>query len=131
MNALDTNALVRFLVNDDEKQALAVKKTVLETEKKGERLFIPLAVILETIWVLSSVYEHSTENILHALEGLLCVAVFKIDEHDRVSKMCHRAAVQDVDPADLIIGLTSLDHGCATTLTFDKKAARSELFTLI
>jgi predicted nucleic-acid-binding protein len=131
MRALDTNALVRFLVRDDEKQAQAVKKILLDAEIKGETLFIPYAVLLEMIWVLSSVYDYSKKEIVGALENLLIVAVFQIEEHERVANVCRIALKQDIDLADLLIGVTSRDHGCVTTLTFDKKAARSELFTLI
>jgi predicted nucleic-acid-binding protein len=41
------------------------------------------------------------------------------------------AAKSSEDLADLLIGLTAYDNGCTATLTFDKKAARSSLFTLI
>jgi predicted nucleic-acid-binding protein len=131
MRALDTNALVRFLVRDDENQAQAVKKILLDAEIKGETLFIPFVVLLEMIWVLSSVYDYSKKEIVEALENLLVVAVFQIEEHERVANVCRIALKQDIDLADLLIGVTSRDHGCVTTLTFDKKTARSELFTLI
>jgi predicted nucleic-acid-binding protein len=131
MKALDTNALVRFLVRDDEKQAQAVKKILLDAENKGTALFIPLAVTLEMVWVLSSVYEYSREEIIRALENFLVLPVFHIEEHERVATLCRIAGKQESDPADLLIGLTSHDKGCETTLTFDKKAARSDLFTLI
>ena len=36
MRALDTSAIVRFLVRDDEKQAQAIRRILLETEKKGD-----------------------------------------------------------------------------------------------
>jgi predicted nucleic-acid-binding protein len=131
MRALDTNALVRFLVRDDEKQAQAVKKILLDAEKKGAALFIPLAVTLELIWVLSSVYERTREEIVRVLENVLILSVFQVEEHERVATLCRIAPKHDSDLADLLIGLTSRDKGCETTLTFDKKAARSGLFTLV
>lgn len=131
MKGLDTNALVRFFVRDDEKQAQAVRKVLLHAEKKGDILFVPIAVTLETIWVLSSVYEYSREEIVQALESLLILSVLRVEEHERIARICLNARAQDADLADLLIGLTSRDKGCETTLTFDKKAARSDLFTLI
>ena len=131
MKALDTNALVRFLVRDDEKQAQAVKKILLDAETKGTLLFIPLSVTLEMVWVLSSVYEYSREEIIRALENLLILSVFQVEEHERVATLCRIAVKQDSDLADLLIGLTARDRGCETTLTFDKKAAQSDFFTLI
>ncbi len=131
MKGLDTNAVVRFLVRDDEKQAQAVRKLLVDAEKKGDSFFIPIAVTLETIWVLSSVYECSKSEIVQALEGLLVLSVLALEEHERVANLCRIALTHDADLPDLLIGLTSHDRGCITTLTFDKTAARSELFTLI
>lgn len=131
MKGLDTNALVRFLVRDDEKQAQAVRKLLLDAEKKGDILFVPFAATLGAIWVLSSAYEYCREEIVQALEGLLILSVLRIEEHERIASVCRIAPEQDADLADLLIGLTSRDKGCETTLTFDKKAAQSDLFTLI
>jgi predicted nucleic-acid-binding protein len=131
MKALDTNALVRFLVRDDEDQAQAVRRIILDAEKKNDILFIPLAVMLETMWVLSSAYAYSREQIVQTLENLLLVSVLDVEEREKIRELCSIASKTDADLADLLIGLTSRDHGCETTLTFDKRAARSGLFTLI
>lgn len=131
MTGLDTNALVRFLVRDDEKQAQVVRKVLLNAEKKGDVLFIPLIATLETIWVLSSVYGYSRQEIVHALENLLFLPVLALEEHERIARLCYRALENDIDLADMLIGLTARERGCDTTLTFDRKAARSELFTLL
>jgi predicted nucleic-acid-binding protein len=131
MKALDTNAVVRFLVKDDEKQAHAVHRILLDVEKKGEEVFVPAPVILETIWVLSSVYKHTRGEIVQALDHLLALPVLEIEARDRVTVLCRIADKSDVDLADLFIGLTSRDFGCETTLTFDRKASKSDLFTLI
>lgn len=131
MKALDTNALVRFLVRDDEKQAQAVRRILLQAGQENTTLFVPAAVVLETIWVLSSAYNRSREAILQALEELLALPVLVIEERERVANLCHAAESSSADLADLLIGLASRDAGCETTLTFDRKAARSDLFTLI
>ena len=131
MKALNTNALVRFLVRDDEKQAQIVRGLLLDIEKKNDLLFVPLAVTLETIWVLSSAYDYSKEQIVQALENLLMLSVLDFEERERIGELCRIAPKNNADLADLLIGLSSRDKGCETTLTFDKKAARSDLFTLI
>ena len=131
MKGLDTNSIVRFLVRDDEKQAQAVRKVLFDAEKKGDILFVPIAATLETIWVLSSVYEYSREEIVQALEGLLVLSVLRIEEHERIASLCRIAPDNGVDLSDLLIGLSARDKGCETTLTFDKNAARCDLFTLI
>jgi predicted nucleic-acid-binding protein len=131
MKGLDTNALIRFLVRDNEEQAQAVRSLFIEAAKKNEPLFVPLAVTLEVIWVLSSAYDYSKEEIVDALNGLLVLPMLTIEEHDRIAYLCRFASRTTAGLADLLIGLSARDKGCSTTLTFDKKAAQSELFTLI
>ena len=88
-------------------------------------------MILETIWVLSSVYKCSREDIILALENLLGLAVLIIEERETLTTLCRSDQSPSVDLADLLIGLTSRNAGCETILTFDQRAAKSTLFTLI
>ena len=46
MNALDTNILVRFLIADDETQALKVHQLFSKTEKNKSELFITILVVI-------------------------------------------------------------------------------------
>jgi predicted nucleic-acid-binding protein len=131
MNAFDTNALVRFLVADDEKQANAVKQILLASEKKGVTVFVPSVVVLETIWVLSSAYHLTKSEILGALASILAMPVFEFEAQSRIVTLCRIAPKLNLDLADVLIGLTAQECGCETTLTFDRKAAKSGLFSLI
>ena len=54
MIAFDTNLLVRLAVNDDQQQA-EIAEHLLETHQ----IFISRTVLLETEWVLRSVYKKS------------------------------------------------------------------------
>ena len=56
MKALDTNVLVRFLVKDDAEQAQLVYTLFKQAENQKQQLFVPILVVLETIWVLQAVY---------------------------------------------------------------------------
>jgi predicted nucleic-acid-binding protein len=131
MNALDTNAVVRFLIGDDEKQTRLVHRVFLDAEKQGSTLFVSTAVLLETIWVLSSVYKCPREEIKNALVHMGDLPILEIENRDRIVTLCRLASESDTDLADVLIGLVSRDAGCETTLTFDRKASKSELFTLI
>jgi predicted nucleic acid-binding protein len=66
MIALDTNVLVRYLLNDDEAQAAEAERLL----DSGEALQVPITVWLELAWVLES-YDCSTEEIVRALRHLL------------------------------------------------------------
>jgi predicted nucleic-acid-binding protein len=131
MKALDTNVLVRFLVRDDEKQSAMVKRMLLDAEKSNEQFFIPLAVTLETMWVLSSAYDYSRKEIVDAFDGLLSLPLFLLENHSCIATLCRKANTTEAELSDLLIGIIARESGCATTMTFDKKASRSEFFMLI
>lgn len=73
MTALDTNVVVRFLVNDDAQQAQRARALIA-----AGNVHIPPTVLLETEWVLRSAYGFSASDILiffRALLGLPGVSV--------------------------------------------------------
>ncbi len=55
----------------------------------------------------------------------------KVDEVFGILSKSRAKVPVPVTVQDILMGLTSRDKGCETTLTFDKKAARLEPFTLI
>ena len=62
MIALDTNVLVRYLVDDDAEQALAAR-TLLEGLAAERTAFICREVMLELVWVLERTYRLPRERI--------------------------------------------------------------------
>jgi predicted nucleic-acid-binding protein len=66
VTAVDTNVLVRFLTGDDPKQTAAAKALV-----EAGPIWIAKTVLLETRWVLSSLYGFEDQAIAAALIKLL------------------------------------------------------------
>jgi len=128
MKALDANILVRFLVADEPHQAERVYKLFKHAEKKNERLFVSLLVVLETLWVLDSVYEYSTVEIVEALKGLLALRVLDFENVHVLREWLETAQTSKHDLSDLLIGQVARNKGCSAVLTFDKKASRHLLF---
>ena len=91
MRALDTNVLVRFLVRDDRKQASAVYREFKHAEDTKEVFFIPVLVVLETIWVLESVYQVSRNDILNSFEELLLMPILEFEAQFMVRKFLSSA----------------------------------------
>ena len=71
MAALDTNILVRYLVQDDAQQLSAAKKVIRAAIRSGETLFIPITVTLELEWVLRSNFKFDKEQVTTVLSNLL------------------------------------------------------------
>ncbi len=68
MIAIDTNIIVRFLVNDDHEQAERARALV-----EAEDAFVPTSVLLETEWVLRSAYRLPRQHIFEALRAFLAL----------------------------------------------------------
>jgi predicted nucleic-acid-binding protein len=131
MKSLDTNIIIRFLVNDDYKQGELVKKLLLKAEKNNEVFFVSSAVVLEIIYVLDSVYGYSREEIIAAFESMLLMPVLLFENSEVIQKFLVSAANTGIELEDLLIGITAKEAGCEKTITFDKKAAKSDLFELL
>ena len=131
MKALDTNVLVRFLVKDDEEQAKIAFQIFTEAEYKQDVLFVPLLVVLETIWVLQSVYEVSDQDIVAAFSELMQMPVLKFDSHQVMQDFVATARVDGFDLSDLLMAYSAKNSGCRNILTFDKRASKFKLFTLL
>ena len=128
MKAVDTNVLVRFLVRDDEKQARSAYRRFRRAEADREVLFVPLLVVLETIWVLESVYGVSREEILDAVEELMMMPVLEFEALPVVQGFVADARATKTDLPDLLIGHSARISGCDHVITFDRAAAKSGLF---
>jgi len=62
MIGLDTNVLVRYLTQDDPKQAARATRVVEEELSENVPGFIGLMVLVETVWVLQRLYGASAEE---------------------------------------------------------------------
>lgn len=128
MKALDTNVLVRFLVRDDKKQAEIVYRLFKRAENRNEPFFVPLLVVLETIWVLESVYEIPREEIRASLQKLLLMPILIFEAQSALQRTLSSAQTNKIDLADLLIAHSAKFSNCDGVLTFDKKASKFALF---
>ena len=131
MKALDTNILVRFLVKDDAGQAQQVYSLFKQAENQQQRLFVPMLVVLETIWVLQAVYEVDDPDILAALNDLLMMPVLLFEATPVLHAFIGAARESNFDLADLLIAHAARGLNSETVLTFDKKAGKYGGFELI
>ena len=126
--ALDTNVLVRFLVRDDEKQARSVYRLFTQAESEKETLFVPPLVVLETIWVLDSVYEIPRREILDSVDALLRMPVLEFEAQPAIQSFVSSGRETNLDLSDALIAATAKYSGCKRVLTFDKRASKQGLF---
>ncbi len=131
MKAVDTNVLVRFLVRDDEKQAKAVYRKFKQVEANKEVLFIPVLVVLETVWVLESVYDVTRQEILDSIDQLMQMPILEFEVQSAIRSFVSSAQKNKTDLSDLLIAYCARSSGCECVITFDKRASSFGLFELL
>jgi predicted nucleic-acid-binding protein len=127
MIALDTNVLVRYLVQDDPVQC-ALTNQIIERE---ENLFLSCIVICELVWVLDVAYHAKKKEIATVLEKILLTRQFQIEDKDDVWMALSDYSKSDADFSDCLIGRKNQTLGCEFTASFDKKATELHTFQLL
>ena len=130
MKAIDTNILVRFLTGDDEKQAKKVYSIFKQAESNKAKLFVPLIVVIELIWVLESAYRISRLEILDSIYELSLMPILKFENLKAIQEFIPIAKENNYDLSDLLIAYSAKSKGCEKVITFDKKASKFDLFEL-
>ncbi len=131
MKGLDTNVLVRYLTQDETRQARKANALIDGAAASGERLAVGLVVLCETVWVLRAAYDCDRALVAEVLERILGVAQFDIEDKQiaRLALEAYRHGRGDF--ADYVIGHRSRRAGCSVTATFDRKLKGSELFEVL
>lgn len=130
MIGLDTNVLVRFLVQDDPAQAALVTATISRLTE-AEPGFVCREVLVELVWVLERAYGLGRAEIARALDGLLEARELVLEAADRVAIAADRYRKGGPGFADQMVALAGQGAGCSATLTFDRKAALVAGMTLL
>ena len=119
MIALDTNVLIRFLVEDDEAQSRRATKLIEGAVARDEQLFVSDIVMCETVWVLSSAYGFSRDEIVDALSQLLRARSVVFNSADSIARALDAYRKERGDFADYLIREHARSAGAETVATFD------------
>ena len=126
MPTLDTNVLIRYLVQDDPKQSRAANKFIIQFADSETTLFIPLSVTLETEWVLRSVYVFPKESIIEVFVSLLETREMQFQDEASVERAIFLFREHNVDFADCLHVAAAFTHDHLPMMSFDKQASRVE-----
>ena len=126
MAALDTNVLVRFLVQDDARQGAAARRLIRRGVDAGGALFVPVTVLLELEWVLRSSIGFDKAAVLQALVGLLGSFELAFESECAVEAALGQYADGSADFADCLQAALALVAGQQPLWTFDRAAAKVE-----
>lgn len=124
MIGLDTNVLVRFLVQDDPHQAAQATR-LIETLSAEQPGYLAEVVLVELAWVLSAAYGYSRGQIADVLERLLRSRELVIEHPSRSLQAVRLYRDSGADFADALIALAAKEAGCSRVMSFDRRACKA------
>ncbi len=123
MTGLDTNVLMRYLVQDDPVQSPKATACI-ESFSAEDRGYISLTALVELGWVLTSCYGIDKDGLMRIFETLLRTATLVVDQANTVWKALHLFRSSKADFEDCLILCSSRAAGCEDTVTFDNAAGK-------
>lgn len=112
--ALDTNVIVRYIVEDDPSQARAAI-AIIESD---HTLVVSSVVLCEVCWVLGRFYRLPSTDIGRAIRGLIESDRVEVDR--AVAEAGLTALAAGGDFADGCILQSAVDQDCDALMTFDR-----------
>jgi predicted nucleic-acid-binding protein len=124
MPSVDTNVLVRWLVEDDTEQVARVRRIFNTAIQRGDVLFVPSTVALELEWVLRSRYQLDKTRVLQVFNALLETQELEFQAESAIEQALHLYRSGTAEFADCLHAGLCAAANQLPMLTFDKKAAK-------
>ena len=125
MIAIDTNVLVRYYVDDDHAQHNKAKRFI-----DANDVFINNIVVLETFWVLTSVYRLSKTKTAEIFDHLKRLSNVYFENETVLARALAEYRDNGCDFADALLGLLNQSYGYQTA-SFDQEAGKKPGFVLL
>ena len=127
---IDTNILIRWLLADTDDAHQADRAAELIAQG-SEPLLVSIPVVAECVWLARGIFRQNKAEIIGLLDRLLSAPGLVIAERTAVAAALDSWRAGRADFTDHLIAALNIAAGCATTLTFDKTAAKGPHFTLL
>ncbi len=126
MIGLDTNVLVRYIAQDEEKQSSRAAQ-LIESCTSENPAFVSIVVLVELVWVLMGAYSVSRDEVAEVLDELLRSKEIRISRPQLVAQALRAFRQGKADFADCLIGCDAGLAGCEAIYSFDKAVVKSGL----
>jgi len=131
LRGIDTNVLVRLVTRDDTEQFRRVREFLEARFEEADPVLVNVIVLCETVWVLRSSYGIPRREIAAALDQLLGVAGFVIEDRDQVAAAVDAYRRGPGDFSDYLLGERNRAAGCTSTATLDRRLTSASTFHLV
>ena len=120
MIGLDTNVLVRYLVEDDARQTAQAAALIERAIADDESLYVSDVVVCETVWVLSVAYKVGRKEIAAVLRSLFRARHLDFGAVDQLIRALDSYESGKGDFADYLIREHARAADCESVATFDR-----------
>ena len=124
MPAVDTNELVRYVVQDDSEQLKAAKALFARCIDDGQSIFVSVTVALELEWVLRSNFGFAKDDVIHVLASLFSAVELNFESERALEVALPLFREGTADFADCVHVALALQAGEQPLWTFDRRASR-------
>jgi predicted nucleic-acid-binding protein len=124
MPALDTNVLVRYIVQDDSGQLAVAKPLIDRCIAEGQSLYVPVTVALELEWVLRASFGYFKDEVLLVLSNLFSASELSFESERALEVALQLYREGSAEFADCLHIALATQAGEQPLWTFDKGAAR-------
>jgi len=125
---LDTNVIVRYLVQDDPVQSAAASRVFEDRLSAENRGFVAAVTLCEVVWVLKRGYKVRKPGLCRVVRGLLAAEELELEHRDLVARAVARFETGKADFSDYLIGERALAAGARKTLSLDEDSCSCDLF---
>lgn len=116
---VDTNAFLRFFLDDIPSQKKEFEKILLQAKKSNNPLTVPNIVIFELNYILNKYYKIEKTEIINKLKGIISSSYFRIETPDLLIETLKVYTNNNISLADSYI-LVFAKTKNAKIFTFDK-----------
>ncbi len=131
MIGLDTNVLIRYIVQDDPAQSRKASAFIAARISAETPGYINAVVLCEVVWVLKRAYHYDKKIICGIVRQILQTRELVVEESDAARQALCAYEEGKADFSDYFIAAMNRLAGCSSTATFDHTAARHPDFLML
>lgn len=131
MIGIDTNVLLRYLLADDGRQSPRAVRLIDRECSPTNPALVSNVVLAEAVWYLDIKLKRPKQEMIDALWAILDNPHLAFENSDALELALQEYELGPADFADYLVGMIAAARGAASTVTFDRDAAKRPPFTLL
>ncbi len=121
---IDTSAILRLLIKDDDVKMNAVANLIRESKDRGVSLYLLPVAVMEIVFVLEKVYKIKKKSIKELVTAILNTPEIRVESEDIFRRAIEVYVSKNVKFADAVMSFWGLERGMSVVYTYDEKDFR-------